>query len=108
MSVIDELGDELARKTIAAMEELGNDRLYNDVSKVIGASSPTLQEAYMTSIRVRLAALRGDRFIDETLKARREGGAPPGRTQGHVPRTRRRALNALPARRSPVGSGAAG
>ncbi len=41
------------------MERLDNDRLYDEVAKVLGASSPTMQEAFMTSIRVRLAERGG-------------------------------------------------
>jgi hypothetical protein len=77
MSVVDDLGDELAVETLKAMEELGNDRFYHDVSKVVGASSPTLQEAFLTSMRIRMAQLRGKTFIEATLKARREGGKAP-------------------------------
>ncbi|MCX7646015.1 MAG: hypothetical protein N2Z62_12080 [Rhodobacteraceae bacterium] len=77
MGVVDDLGDDLARRTIEAMDETGNDRFYMEVARVIAASSPTLQEAFMTSIRVRLAAQRAARFIDGTLRARREGGAAP-------------------------------
>jgi hypothetical protein len=77
MGVIEDLGDELAVETLKAMEELGNDRFYNDVAKVVGASSPTLQEAFLTSVRIRMAALRGKKFVEATLKARREGGKAP-------------------------------
>mgnify|MGYP000898628330 CR=1 FL=1 len=77
MAVVDDLADEIALATLAAMDELENDRFYNEVSKVIGASSPTLQEAFMTSIRIRLAAGRGKQFVEATLKAKREGGAAP-------------------------------
>ena len=57
MSITETLADDLARDTILAMEHLGDDRLYAEVAKVLGASSTTLQEAYLTSIRVRLAEL---------------------------------------------------
>lgn len=77
MSVVDDLGDKLAIETLKAQDELGNDRFYMEVSKVVGAASPTLQEAFMTSIRIRMAALRAHGFVEQTLKARREGGAAP-------------------------------
>jgi hypothetical protein len=35
------------------------------------AASPTFQEAYMTSIRVRLAERRGREFLQKALAARR-------------------------------------
>lgn len=77
MGVVEDLGDELAVETIKAMDELGNDRFHNEVSRVVGASSPTLQEAFMTSMRIRLAAERGRKFIEATMKAKREGGDAP-------------------------------
>ena len=77
MGVVEDLGDALAVETLKAMDELGTDRFYNDVSRIVGASSPTLQEAFMTSMRIRLAAERGRKFVAETLKARREGGTAP-------------------------------
>lgn len=71
------LADDLARDTIAAMERIGNDRLYVEVSKVLGASSTTLQEAFMTSIRVRLAERRGRVFLEAAIKAAETGSAAP-------------------------------
>lgn len=87
MGVIEDLGDDLARQTIAAMEELGDDRLYNEVAKAIAVSSPTLQEAFLTSIRIRLAAQRGQKFLDATLKARREGAKSPDAPRDLSPAT---------------------
>lgn len=77
MGVVEDLGDDLAQRTLAAMEEIGDDRFYFQVAKVIGASSPTLEEAFLTAMRVRLAAARGRKFLDDALKARRGGGAIP-------------------------------
>lgn len=77
MGVAEDLADELATATLAAMEELDNDRFFMDVARVIGATSPTLQEAFMTSVRIRMAAIRGQKFVDATLKALREGGSGP-------------------------------
>lgn len=77
MGVVEDLGDELAVEALKAMEELGNDRFHNEVSRVVGASSPTLQEAFLTSMRIRMAADRGRKFIAATLKAKREGGDAP-------------------------------
>ena len=52
----------------------------NEVAKVLLAASPTMQEAFMTSIRVRLAERRGREFLERRWRrsaARR--GTPPGR-----------------------------
>jgi hypothetical protein len=77
MGIADDLADDLARQTMAAMVELKNDVFYNDVAKVLGVSSPSMQEAFLTAIRVRLAAARGQTFLDLTLKAARDGGKAP-------------------------------
>lgn len=77
MGVVDDLADKLAVETLKAQDELGNDRFYMEVSRVVGAASPTLQEAFMTSIRIRMAAIRAHSFVDSTIKAMREGGKAP-------------------------------
>lgn len=77
MALIDELADDLAAKTLAAMKELDDDRFYMQVAKVIGTSSPSLQEAFMTSCRLRISAQRGESFLNDALKAWREGATAP-------------------------------
>lgn len=73
MSFIEDLADDLARDTLAACDEIGDDRFYEQVSKAVGVLSPTLQEAFITSIRMRLAERRGRRALDEALRAFRSG-----------------------------------
>ena len=77
MSITETLADELARDTIEAMERIGNDRLFTEVAKVLGASSTTLQEAFLTSIRVRLAERRGRVFLETFVRAAETGAAAP-------------------------------
>lgn len=50
--------EELANK-------LGNDGVIHETAKVLMATSSTMEEAYMTSIRVRLAERRARRFLEE-------------------------------------------
>jgi hypothetical protein len=76
MSLIDDLADDLARDALAACDEMGDDRFYEQVSKAVGVLSPTLQEAFMTSIRMRLAERRGRRALEEGLRTFRVGKAP--------------------------------
>ena len=40
-------------------------------AKVLMAASPTFQEAFMTSVRVRLAERRGREFLEKALAAKR-------------------------------------
>lgn len=69
-----ELADELARDTIKLAEDMGDPNLIGDVAKVIGSSSQTSEEFFMTAVRVRLAIRRGHSFLDERrAKAEAEG-----------------------------------
>ena len=77
MSVLDDMGDKLARDVIAAMEELGDERFFDKVSKVLLDASPTMQEAFLTAYRVRRAEQRGRAFVEAALKAKREGKTGP-------------------------------
>ena len=77
MSVLEDMGDALAREVIAAMEELGDERFFDKVSKVLLDASPTMQEAFLTAYRVRVAEKRGRAFMEAALKAKREGRDGP-------------------------------
>jgi hypothetical protein len=67
MAATEELADALARDVMAAMVELGNDRFYDEVAKMLGSLSPSMQDAFMTAIRVRLAEQRGREFLNKRL-----------------------------------------
>jgi hypothetical protein len=43
---IEKIAIQLANETLKHIEETGNERLYYDVAKVVGASSQTLEEAF--------------------------------------------------------------
>ncbi len=68
MGVTEDLADSLARDAIAAAEKLGDEGLIDEVARVVGATSTTTQEAFMTAVRVRLAAARGHRVVQERLR----------------------------------------
>lgn len=76
MSLIEELADGLSADTMAAMETTGDDRFYEKVAKVIGASSPTLEEAFLTSMRIRLAEKRARRFLEGEVAKAATAAAP--------------------------------
>lgn len=75
MGLLEDLADKLALDTLNEMERLGNDRLYIDVAKALGTSSPTMQETFLTSVRIRLAEQRGRKFLETTVAAI-EAGVP--------------------------------
>ena len=74
MSALQLLADKLADDVLAAEIELGDDRFVEKVSQVLLAASPTFQEAFMTSIRVRVAERRGRTYLQAALLAKRGGG----------------------------------
>ena len=65
MHVVEELADILAKDEIELANKLGNDDIIYETAKVLVATSSTMEEAYMTSIRVRLAEQRARRFLEE-------------------------------------------
>lgn len=67
MALVDDLADALSRDVYAAMVETGDDRLHERVAKSIGAMSPGMEEAFMTSMRLRLAERRGRQFFEAEL-----------------------------------------
>ena len=65
MRVVEQLADNLAKDAIELANKLGNDDVIYETAKVLVATSSTMEEAYMTSIRVRLAEQRARRFLEE-------------------------------------------
>lgn len=68
MRVVEELADNLAKDAIELANELGNDDIIYETAKVLVATSSTMEEAYMTSIRVRLANVVRDGFLRKRRK----------------------------------------
>jgi hypothetical protein len=77
VSVLEELADALARDVIQAAQDLGDEDLVAEIGKVLGASSTTTQEAYMTAVRVRLSEQRARRALAERIARGRAGGPSP-------------------------------
>lgn len=72
MAFLDKVAERLAVDTFELATELGEPDLVDEVGKVIGASSTTLEEAYNTCIRY----LRAEARARETLKKRTGVSAP--------------------------------
>lgn len=72
MAVVDELSDALARDVLAAQDEMGNDRFYLDVAKVLSTLSPSMEEGFLTAIRIRMAERRGREFLEKRMAAHRK------------------------------------
>lgn len=68
------VADELAQQALELAEETGNPDIIDDIKKVIGTSSTTLEEAYMTAVRVRRAEARARELIEMKRAAHRAAG----------------------------------
>ncbi len=68
MGVVDDLADALAKDAIEVANKIGNDDVIYETAKILSATSATMQEAYMTSIRVRLAERRARIFLAEQVQ----------------------------------------
>ncbi len=66
-----EMANALAEECIAVQKEVGNDRLFMEVGQVLGASSQTLEEAFLTAVRTRMANTQGRAFLADKLKQHR-------------------------------------
>ncbi|SMX34808.1 hypothetical protein [Actibacterium lipolyticum] len=76
MGVVEDLADALAKDAIEAAEKLGDEKLITEVAKVLGNSSTTTEEAYLTSIRVRLAEARARKFLLGKIQAAASADTP--------------------------------
>lgn len=61
------LASKLAEDTMKVMDETGDDRFFVEVGDLLGASSQTLEEAFLTEIRVRLAERKARKFVIKKL-----------------------------------------
>ena len=63
------MANKLAEECLAVQNEIGEDRLFMQVGDVLGASSQTLEEAFLTAIRTRMANDAGRKFLAQKLKS---------------------------------------
>lgn len=77
--VVIEMANRLAEECLAVQNEVGDDRLFMQVGDVLGASSQTLEEAFLTAVRTRMANDAGRRFLAKALKTHEtaKAAAPP-------------------------------
>ncbi|RXV61730.1 hypothetical protein C6W92_11970 [Roseovarius sp. A46] len=68
MGVTEDLADELARDVIKAIDATGDEDLVGEITKVLGASSQTAEEAFLTALRVRRANLKARAILMERLR----------------------------------------
>ncbi len=71
MAYTEDKANEIADLALAEAHESGDETLIDRIGVVLGASSQTLQEAYLTAIRVRRAEARAFGLLAES-KAKRQ------------------------------------
>ncbi|SHJ22215.1 hypothetical protein SAMN04488012_10635 [Palleronia salina] len=65
MSLLEELADKLAQEALHVAETTGDETAIDRVAEAIGASSTTMEEAYLTAVRVRRAEARARALLAE-------------------------------------------
>lgn len=63
MGITDDIADALAIETLRLEKETGDEEIAKKVSEILGASSQTTQEAFLTSMRVRRAQIRAQVYL---------------------------------------------
>ena len=71
MSDTQDIANKLAEDCIAVQNEIGNDRLFMELAQVIGTASQTLEEAFLTAVRTRMAEAKGRAFLSQALDSHR-------------------------------------
>jgi len=69
MGVLEDLADALAKDALDAAEALGDEKLVTEIATQLGASSTTMEEAYLTSIRIRSSELRARAYLHDRIIA---------------------------------------
>lgn len=76
--VVIELANRLAEECLTVQNEIGEDRLFMEVGDVLGSSSQTLEEAFLTAIRTRMANDKARAFLTKRLNAHRARASGDG------------------------------
>ena len=83
MGTIETLGAKLAEDTVKVMDATGEDRLYVEVGNVLAAASQSLEEAFLTEVRVRLAERTARKFLNKKIaEAKAKAAAQKGEGKG--------------------------
>jgi hypothetical protein len=76
MGIVEDVADELALESLKIINATGDDAFVKRVADTIGGSSQTMEEAYLTAVRVRRAEQRARAVLKE-LKDQMAQTLPP-------------------------------
>lgn len=68
MALHDDVADNLAKRAMEMILKTGDEKLETRLAQEIGTSSPTLEEAFRTAMRIRKAEQRGLALLDKFEK----------------------------------------
>jgi len=72
MGTLERLAEKLADDTMKVQDATGQDRLFMEISSVLAASSQTLEEAFLTEMRVRLAERIARKHLNKKIAEAQE------------------------------------
>ena len=75
MGLLDDMADELAQLALEDEKATGDVNIVAEVGEILGASSQTLQEAFLTAVRVRRAEARARKMLAGRAAARRKAAS---------------------------------
>lgn len=78
MGVVDDIADELALESLKIINATGDDAFVQRVADTIGGSSQTMEEAYLTAVRVRRAEQRARDMLKAIHNELAIGAGPAG------------------------------
>ena len=73
MGVIEDAADKLALESLRIINKTGDDAFVQQIADAIGGSSQTMEEAYLTAVRVRRAEQRAHQLLEQ-IKAKIDAG----------------------------------
>jgi hypothetical protein len=80
MGVTEDLADDLALQVIKYVDASGDESVINEIVALLGATSQTAEEAFLTSMRVRRANIKARELLARKIKAFKAAQAPEPQT----------------------------
>lgn len=65
MAMLEDVADGLAQRAMQIIQLTGDENVEKRIAEEIGASSPTLQETFLTAMRIRKAEQRAMSLLDK-------------------------------------------
>ena len=65
MGIVEDVADELALESLKIINATGDDAFVQRIADTIGGSSQTMEEAYLTAVRVRRAEQRAREALNQ-------------------------------------------